>query len=118
MAVMMVTPVAEVPSALRKSRGSIGELPLASSLAGSGSVGCLGASFIPIASKRQVFGRQTKRDAPVIGAGRIEVEGDVRVDRMGIAKLPLQGSRRVKAPCTARGKQQRHGLGAEIDAVR
>ena len=40
-----------MPSALRKSRGSIAELPLASSLAGSGSVGCLGASFILVASK-------------------------------------------------------------------
>src|SRR5438309_820637 len=45
-AVMMVTPVAYVPSAFRKSLGSIGELPLASSLAGSGSVGCFGVSVI------------------------------------------------------------------------
>src|ERR1700742_1228575 len=46
MAVMMVTPVAKVPSALRKSRGSIADESLASSAAGSGSVGCLGLSFI------------------------------------------------------------------------
>src|ERR1700757_1448184 len=45
-AVMMVTPVAYVPSALRKSLGSIGELSLANSLAGSGLIGCFGASVI------------------------------------------------------------------------
>src|SRR5205814_7372749 len=43
-AVTMVTPVANVPSALRKSRGSIAELSLANSLAGS--AGCLGESDI------------------------------------------------------------------------
>src|ERR1700730_4845396 len=45
-AVMMVTPVAYVPSALRKSLGSISELSLANSFAGSGLNGCFGASVM------------------------------------------------------------------------
>src|SRR3981189_1562052 len=45
-AVLMVTAVANVPSALRKSRGSIRELSLASSFAGSGLIGGFGASVI------------------------------------------------------------------------
>src|SRR5271167_302482 len=91
------------------------ELPLASSLAGSGSVGCFVESFILSASKRQIFGRQAECDAPVIGAGRIEIERDVRIDRVGIAELPLQGTGGVQAPRAARGKQQRDRLGAEVD---
>src|SRR5579863_1660324 len=114
---MTVTPVAYVPSALRKSRGSMAELPLASSLAGSGSVRCFVESFILSASKRQVFGRQAERDAPVIGAGRVEVEGDVRIDRVGVTELPLQGARGVESSRPACGKQQRHRLGAEVDGV-
>src|SRR5215468_7413118 len=43
-AVTIVTPVPNVPSAVRKSRGSIGELSVANSLAGS--AGCLGRSDI------------------------------------------------------------------------
>src|SRR5436305_11599256 len=74
-AVTMVTPVAKVPSALRKSRGSIAELSVANSLAGS--AGCLGASDIRLASERQVFGRQTKGYASIIGSRRIEVECEV-----------------------------------------
>src|SRR5262245_30268384 len=74
-AVTMVTPVANVPSALRKSRGSIAELSLASSLAGS--AGCLGASDIRQASERQIFGRQVERHASIIGSRRIEIEGEV-----------------------------------------
>src|ERR1700722_17394687 len=110
---MMVTPVAKVPSALRKSRGSSAELPLASSLAVSGSGTCVGLSFI--VSQRQVFGRQAQRDPPVIGARRIEVEGDVGVDRMRIAELPLQRAGHVKAARAARRKQKRNGLGAKVD---
>src|SRR4051812_22142868 len=87
-AVTIVTPVAKVPSALRKSRGSIAELSLANSLAGA--AGCLGASDIPRAPERQVFGRQAKRYASIIGSRRIEVECEVRIHRVGIAKLPLQ----------------------------
>src|SRR4029078_4393063 len=71
-AVTMVTPVANVPSALRKSRGSIAELSLASSFAGS--AGCLGASDIHQASERQVFGRQAKRHASIVRSRGIEVE--------------------------------------------
>src|ERR1700719_2196302 len=110
---MMVTPVAKVPSALRKSRGSSAELPLESSLAVSGSGTCVGLSFI--VSQRQVFGRQAKHDPPVIGARRIEVEGDVGVDRVRIAELPLQGAGHIKAARAACRKQERDGLGAEID---
>src|SRR5258705_1170815 len=43
----------------------------------------------PAASKRQVFGWQAKRNAAVVGAGRIEIERDVRINRVRIAKLPL-----------------------------
>src|SRR3981081_3665395 len=43
---MMVTALGEPPSALRKSLGSMTELSLASSLAGSGLIGCFGASVI------------------------------------------------------------------------
>src|ERR1700761_5674340 len=103
-AVMMVTPVAKVPSALRKSRGSIAELSLASSLAGS--VGCFGASDIHRASKRQVFGRQAERHPAVIGARRIEVEGQMRVDRMGVAELALQRAGQKQAARAAGGEQQ------------
>src|SRR3954449_1650978 len=71
-AVTMVTPVANVPNALRKSRGSIAELSLASSLAGS--AGCFGASDIRRASKGQVFGRQAKRYPSIIGSCRIEIK--------------------------------------------
>src|SRR5437588_5084251 len=74
-AVTMVTPVAKVPSALRKSRGSIAELSLASSLAGS--AGCLGASDIHLASKRQVLGRQAERYTSIISPRRIEVKREV-----------------------------------------
>src|ERR1700753_1714611 len=109
---MMVTPVAKVPSALRKSRGSIGELSLDSSLAGSGTVGCFEASFIQRASKRQVIGRQAQRNPSVIGACRVEIERNVRIDRGGITKLPLQRARRGEAPGAARRKQQRHGFRA------
>jgi hypothetical protein len=42
-----------------------------------------------MASKRQIFGRQAKRDTTVIGAGGIEIEGKVRIDCMGIAELAL-----------------------------
>jgi hypothetical protein len=42
-----------------------------------------------LASKRQVFGRQAERDTSVIGAGRVKIERDVRIDRVSIAKLPL-----------------------------
>ena len=87
-AVTMVTPVAKVPSALRKSRGSIAELSLANSLAGS--AGCLGASDIRQASERQIFGRQTKRHASIIGSCRIKIECEVRIHRVGIPELPLQ----------------------------
>src|SRR5450756_782541 len=113
----MVTPVAKVPSALRKSLGSMAELSLASSLAGSGSMGCFGASVIPSASERQVLGRQPQRYPAVIGASRIEIECDVRIDRVGITKLPLQRARREQSPSAARGKQQRYGFGAEIDGI-
>src|SRR4051812_13915543 len=90
-AVTMVTPVAKVPSAWRKSRGSIAELSLANSLAGS--AGCLGASDI-LASERQVFGRQAERYTSIVGSGRIEIECEVRVHSVGITKLTLQRSRR------------------------
>ena len=43
----------------------------------------------PAASKRQVFGWQVKRNAAVVGASGIEIERDVRIDRVRIAKLPL-----------------------------
>src|SRR6185437_10891532 len=69
-AVMMVTPVAKVPSALRKSRGLIEEALLSSSAPGSGLAWCLGASVIPQLSKRQVFRWQAKCNPAVIGAGR------------------------------------------------
>src|SRR6476620_1468689 len=68
-AVTIVTPVAKVLSALRKSRGSIAELSLAISLAGS--AGCLGESDIRLASERQVLGRQPKRHASIVGPSRI-----------------------------------------------
>src|ERR1700728_3871005 len=113
---MMVTPVAKVPSALRKSRGSSAELPLESSVAVSGSGTCVGFSFI--VSQRQVFGRQAKRDPPVIGARRIEIEGDVGVDGVRIAELPLQGARHVKPARAACRKQQRDGFGAKVDRIR
>src|SRR5882757_3993139 len=105
----MVTPVANVPNALRKSRGSIVELSVANSLAGS--AGCLGASDIRLASKRQVFGRQAKRHASIIGSRRIEIEGEVRIHRMSIAKLSLQRARCEQAAGAARRKQQRHRIG-------
>src|SRR5258707_11905118 len=70
-AVTIATPVANVPSALRKSRGSIAELSLASSLAGS--AGCLGASDIRRASKRQIFGREAERHPSIVGSRGIEV---------------------------------------------
>src|SRR5258708_15049193 len=82
-AVTMVTPVANVPSALRKSRGSIAELSLANSLAGS--AGCFGASDIRRASERQVFGRQAERHASIVGPRRIKIECEVRIHRVGIA---------------------------------
>src|ERR1700733_5856466 len=107
---MMVTPVAKVPSALRKSRGSSAELPLESSLAVSGSGPSAAFSFI--VSQRQVFGRQARPDPTVIGARRIEVEGDVGVDGMRVAELPLQRARHIKPARAARRKQQRNGLGA------
>src|SRR5439155_367211 len=111
-AVTMVTPVAKVPSALRKSRGSIVELSLASSLAGS--AGCLGASDIHLASERQVFGRQTKSYTSIIGSRRIEVECEVRIHRVRIAKLALQGTGREQTAGAARCEQQRHCLGAQV----
>src|SRR5437868_10469111 len=111
----MVTPVPNVPSAVRKSRGSIGELSLASSLAGS--AGCLCASDIQ-ASERQIFGWQAERHAAVIGPRRIEIEREVRIDGMGVAELPLQRARREQAPRAAGGEQQRDCLGAEIDRKR
>src|ERR1700687_4118870 len=114
---MIVTPVAKVPSAFRKSRGSIAELSLANSLAGSGSVGCFGASFISPASKGQVFGREAERDAAVIGGSRIEIERDVRIDGVGIAKLPLQSSCGEQSPRAAGREQQRYGFRAEIDGI-
>src|SRR3954463_15159319 len=67
-AVTMVTPVANVPSALRKSRGSIAELSAASSLAGS--AGGWGARDTRLASKRQFFGRKAKPHASIIGSRR------------------------------------------------
>src|SRR3954466_13527888 len=94
----MVTPVAKLPSALRKSRGSIAELSLASSLAGS--AGCLGASDIRQASERQIFGRQVKRHTSIIGSRRIEVECEVRIHRVGVAKLSLQRTRRKQTART------------------
>src|ERR1700755_958 len=109
----MVTPVAKVPSALRKSRGSIAELSLANSLAGS--LGCFGASDIRQASKRQVFGRQAERHPAVIGARRIEIESQMRIHRMRITELPLQGAGNEQAARAACREQQRHGLGAQID---
>src|SRR5690349_5171610 len=108
----MVTPVPYVPSALRKSRGSIGELSVANSLAGS--AGCLGRSDIQ-ASERQIFGRQADRDAAVIGPRRIEIECEMGVNRMRITELALQRSRGEEAARTARGEQQRDRLGAEVD---
>src|SRR4051812_41857712 len=112
-AVTMVTPVANVPKALRKSRGSIAELSVANSLAGS--AGCLGASDIRLASKRQVFGRQAKRHASIVGSRRIEIEGEVRIHRMSVAELPLQRARREQTARTACRKQQRHGLRTQVD---
>ena len=50
----------------------------------------LGRVGHPAASKRQVFGWQAERHAAVIGARRIEIEREVRVDRVRVAKLPLQ----------------------------
>src|ERR1700733_11922929 len=110
---MMVTPVAKVPSALRKSRGSIAALSLANSLAGS--AGCFGASDIRQASKRQIFGRQAERHPAVIGTRRIEIEREMRIHRMRIAELPLQGAGKEQAARTARREQQRHGFRAHID---
>src|ERR1700722_15939682 len=107
---MMVTPVAKLPSALRKSRGSIAALSLASSLAGS--AGCFGASDIRQASKRQGFGRQAERHPAAIGACRIEIESEMRIYRVGIAELPLQRPRQEQAARAARREQQRHGFGA------
>jgi hypothetical protein len=43
-------------------------------------------------SKRQIFGGQAKRDPTVIGASRIEIKRDVRIDRVRITKLPLQNA--------------------------
>ena len=87
---MMVTPVAKVPSALRKSRGSIAEV-IAGEFGGGIRIGrMLGFVIHPLISERQVFGWQAKRDAAVIGAGRIEIESQMRIDRVGVAKLALQ----------------------------
>src|SRR6476469_8064946 len=68
-----------------------------------------------LASERQVFGWQAKRNAAVSGASGIEIERKMRIDRVRVAKLPLQGACRGQAPRAASGKQQRHRLGAEID---
>src|SRR6202142_4708449 len=68
-----------------------------------------------LVSKRQVFGWQAERNTAVIGAGGIEIESKMRVDRVRIAKLPLQGACRGQAPRAARGKQQRYRLGAKVD---
>src|ERR1700675_1453357 len=108
----MVTPVANAPKALRKSRGSIAELSVANSLAGS--AGCLGASDIRLASKRQVFGRQAKRYASIIGSRRIEIECEVRINRVSVAKLPLQRARCKQAACAACREQQRHRIGTQV----
>src|ERR1700692_671584 len=110
---MMGTPVAKVPSPLRKSRGSIAELSLANSLAGS--LGCFGASDIRQASKRQVFGWQAERHPAVIGARSIEIESQMRIHRMRLEELPLQGAQNEQAARTARREQQRHSFGAQID---
>src|SRR5882757_2775595 len=115
-AVTIVTPVANVPSALRKSRGSIAELSLASSLAGS--AGCLGKSDIQPASKRQILGRQAKRYPSVVGPRSIEIECEVRVHGVRIAELTLQRSRSEQAAGAACRKQKRHGIGAQIDRER
>src|SRR5437899_3745025 len=97
--VTMVTPVANVPSALRKSRGSIAELSLANSLAGS--AGCLGASDIRQASERQIFGRQAKRHASIVGSRRIKIECGVRIHCVAVAELPLQRAWGEQAARTA-----------------
>ena len=74
----------------------------------------LGRVSHPPASKRHVFGWQTKRYPSVIGARRVEIESDVRIDRVGIAELPLQHARREQTSRTARRKHHGYRLGAEI----
>src|SRR5258708_3315863 len=69
----------------------------------------------PPTSKRQIFGRQAEGNARIVGAGRTEVEREVRIDRVGVAKLTLQCSRREQSPCAARREQQGYRLGAKID---
>ena len=49
--------------------------------------------------------------------GGIEIERDVGIDRVGIAKLPLQRAGREQPARAARRKQQRHRLGTEIDRI-
>src|SRR6202022_4468995 len=66
------------------------------------------------ASKGQVSARKAERHATIIGAGRIEVECEMRIDGMSIAELPLQCSTREEPARTAGGKQQRYRLGAQI----
>src|SRR5258707_4119822 len=112
----MVTPVANVPSAVRKSRGSMAELSLANSLAGS--AGCLGASDIQRTSERKIFRRQAQCYASIVGPCGIEIEGKVRIDRVSVAELALQRTGHEQAPCATCCKQKRYRLGAEIDGKR
>src|SRR5947209_16668058 len=66
-------------------------------------------------SKRQIFGRQAKRNSTVVGARRIEIKRDMRIDRVSITKLPLQDSCRKQSPRAACRKEQRYCICAEID---
>ncbi len=74
-AVMTVTPAAKVPSALRKSRGSIGELLLAYSSSDPGRTSVTRQpSLRPPCARCQAFRWQIQRDLTVVGSGGVVPE--------------------------------------------
>src|ERR1700735_502295 len=111
--VMIVTPVAKEPSALRSSRA----------LKPSAAVLCTVALWLPGSSvdtcfprfdtlERRIW-RQAKRDAAVHGAVDVPIQHVMRIRGMHVAECALQRVPRINRAAAGCGEQQIDRLGAQ-----
>src|SRR5216683_6744540 len=111
---MIVTPVAKVPSALRKSRESkpspevlrtgAAWLPINSSI---------GISFATAAPSERRIGRQSERDPAVDRAVDVPVQHIMRVGGVNVAKRALDRVSLIDRTPAGCGEEEVDGLGAE-----
>src|SRR6516162_5938740 len=106
---MIVTPVAKLPSALRRSRESKASPPVLRT----------GAAWLPAKSSSILrpsewrIGRQSERNPAVDCAANTPIQHVVGIGRVDVAECPLDWVSFIDGTPAARGEQQVNGLGTQ-----